>query len=117
MKARLEEALLRGEGARGEMMKRCRIPAGTSYPCPPVPFEGTQVALDINEFVGFVHTIHFHPCPFHPLFTTVHSFADHLWFCIRFQLSKVYLGLSSSPVKNMKPTKKFQDVLKCYVSV
>uniref|UniRef100_A0A803VMK0 Dedicator of cytokinesis 8 n=1 Tax=Ficedula albicollis TaxID=59894 RepID=A0A803VMK0_FICAL len=32
VKARLEEALLRGEGARGEMMKRCRIPAGTSYP-------------------------------------------------------------------------------------
>uniref|UniRef100_A0A8D2NF67 Dedicator of cytokinesis 8 n=1 Tax=Zonotrichia albicollis TaxID=44394 RepID=A0A8D2NF67_ZONAL len=28
VKARLEEALLRGEGARGEMMKRCRIPAG-----------------------------------------------------------------------------------------
>ncbi|XP_019373203.1 PREDICTED: dedicator of cytokinesis protein 8 isoform X1 [Gavialis gangeticus] len=27
-KARLEEALLRGEGARGEMMKRCRTPAG-----------------------------------------------------------------------------------------
>lgn len=35
VKARLEEALLRGEGARGEMMKRCRIPAGTSYPYPP----------------------------------------------------------------------------------
>ncbi|POI34176.1 hypothetical protein CIB84_002072, partial [Bambusicola thoracicus] len=30
VKAKLEEALLRGEGARGEMMKRCRIPAGTS---------------------------------------------------------------------------------------
>lgn len=28
VKAKLEEALLRGEGARGEMMKRCRIPAG-----------------------------------------------------------------------------------------
>uniref|UniRef100_A0A8C8SR86 Dedicator of cytokinesis 8 n=1 Tax=Pelusios castaneus TaxID=367368 RepID=A0A8C8SR86_9SAUR len=28
VKARLEEALLRGEGARGEMMKRCRTPAG-----------------------------------------------------------------------------------------
>ncbi|XP_060136033.1 dedicator of cytokinesis protein 8 isoform X4 [Zootoca vivipara] len=28
VKARLEEALLRGEGARGEMMKRCRMPAG-----------------------------------------------------------------------------------------
>ncbi|XP_030322741.1 dedicator of cytokinesis protein 8 [Calypte anna] len=28
VKARLEEALLRGEGARGDMMKRCRIPAG-----------------------------------------------------------------------------------------
>uniref|UniRef100_A0A8C3UR56 Dedicator of cytokinesis 8 n=1 Tax=Catharus ustulatus TaxID=91951 RepID=A0A8C3UR56_CATUS len=30
VKARLEEALLRGEGARGEMMKRCRIPAGVN---------------------------------------------------------------------------------------
>uniref|UniRef100_A0A8C8BKR3 Dedicator of cytokinesis 8 n=1 Tax=Otus sunia TaxID=257818 RepID=A0A8C8BKR3_9STRI len=39
VKARLEEALLRGEGARGEMMKRCRIPAGTSYPSPPMSFE------------------------------------------------------------------------------
>ncbi|NXU09160.1 DOCK8 protein, partial [Pardalotus punctatus] len=28
VKARLEEALLRGEGARGEMMKRCKLPAG-----------------------------------------------------------------------------------------
>ncbi|XP_029468971.1 dedicator of cytokinesis protein 8 isoform X2 [Rhinatrema bivittatum] len=28
VKARLEEALLRGEGARGEMMRRCRTPAG-----------------------------------------------------------------------------------------
>ncbi|XP_008101523.2 dedicator of cytokinesis protein 8 isoform X1 [Anolis carolinensis] len=28
VKARLEEALLRGEGARGEMMKRCRMPVG-----------------------------------------------------------------------------------------
>ncbi|NXO05322.1 DOCK8 protein, partial [Rhinopomastus cyanomelas] len=28
VKARLEEALLRGEGARGEMMKRCRTTAG-----------------------------------------------------------------------------------------
>ncbi|XP_077200985.1 dedicator of cytokinesis protein 8 isoform X3 [Paroedura picta] len=28
VKARLEEALLRGEGARGEMMRRCRMPAG-----------------------------------------------------------------------------------------
>uniref|UniRef100_A0A663FIQ5 Dedicator of cytokinesis 8 n=1 Tax=Aquila chrysaetos chrysaetos TaxID=223781 RepID=A0A663FIQ5_AQUCH len=36
VKARLEEALLRGEGARGEMMKRCRIPAGTSHPSPPI---------------------------------------------------------------------------------
>lgn len=39
VKARLEEALLRGEGARGEMMKRCRIPAGTSHPSPPISFE------------------------------------------------------------------------------
>uniref|UniRef100_A0A452HAK3 Dedicator of cytokinesis 8 n=1 Tax=Gopherus agassizii TaxID=38772 RepID=A0A452HAK3_9SAUR len=36
VKARLEEALLRGEGARGEMMKRCRTPAGTS-PSPQFP--------------------------------------------------------------------------------
>ncbi|XP_062985366.1 dedicator of cytokinesis protein 8 [Elgaria multicarinata webbii] len=28
VKARLEEALLRGEGARGEMMRRCRMPTG-----------------------------------------------------------------------------------------
>ncbi|XP_044302042.1 dedicator of cytokinesis protein 8 isoform X1 [Varanus komodoensis] len=28
VKARLEEALLRGEGARGEMMRRCKMPAG-----------------------------------------------------------------------------------------
>ncbi|XP_027695364.1 dedicator of cytokinesis protein 8 isoform X1 [Vombatus ursinus] len=28
VKARLEEALLRGEGARGEMMRRCKTPAG-----------------------------------------------------------------------------------------
>lgn len=31
VKARLEEALLRGEGARGEMMRRCRMPAGMLF--------------------------------------------------------------------------------------
>nr|XP_060465623.1 dedicator of cytokinesis protein 8 [Panthera onca] len=32
VKARLEEALLRGEGARGEMMKRCRAPGNDRFP-------------------------------------------------------------------------------------
>ncbi|XP_075415020.1 dedicator of cytokinesis protein 8 isoform X2 [Tenrec ecaudatus] len=31
-KARLEEALLRGEGARGEMMRRCRTPGNDRFP-------------------------------------------------------------------------------------
>uniref|UniRef100_A0A8C3URS3 Dedicator of cytokinesis 8 n=1 Tax=Catharus ustulatus TaxID=91951 RepID=A0A8C3URS3_CATUS len=49
VKARLEEALLRGEGARGEMMKRCRIPAGTSYSCIPMPFERNLTGSGVNE--------------------------------------------------------------------
>uniref|UniRef100_A0A8C8BHX6 Dedicator of cytokinesis 8 n=1 Tax=Otus sunia TaxID=257818 RepID=A0A8C8BHX6_9STRI len=49
VKARLEEALLRGEGARGEMMKRCRIPAGTSYPSPPMSFERISRGSGLNE--------------------------------------------------------------------
>ncbi|XP_059744916.1 dedicator of cytokinesis protein 8 isoform X4 [Bos taurus] len=32
VKARLEEALLRGEGARGEMMRRCRTPGNDRFP-------------------------------------------------------------------------------------
>ncbi|XP_012873899.1 PREDICTED: dedicator of cytokinesis protein 8 isoform X4 [Dipodomys ordii] len=32
VKARLEEALLRGEGARGEMMRRCRAPGNDRFP-------------------------------------------------------------------------------------
>uniref|UniRef100_A0A452R7Q9 Dedicator of cytokinesis 8 n=1 Tax=Ursus americanus TaxID=9643 RepID=A0A452R7Q9_URSAM len=34
VKARLEEALLRGEGARGEMMRRCRAPGVLALPVP-----------------------------------------------------------------------------------
>uniref|UniRef100_A0A8C0ZYR3 Dedicator of cytokinesis protein 8 n=1 Tax=Castor canadensis TaxID=51338 RepID=A0A8C0ZYR3_CASCN len=34
VKARLEEALLRGEGARGEMMRRCRTPGMLGEPFP-----------------------------------------------------------------------------------
>uniref|UniRef100_A0A663FJP4 Dedicator of cytokinesis 8 n=1 Tax=Aquila chrysaetos chrysaetos TaxID=223781 RepID=A0A663FJP4_AQUCH len=49
VKARLEEALLRGEGARGEMMKRCRIPAGTSHPSPPMSFEKISRGSGLNE--------------------------------------------------------------------
>uniref|UniRef100_A0A8B9CKQ3 Dedicator of cytokinesis 8 n=1 Tax=Anser brachyrhynchus TaxID=132585 RepID=A0A8B9CKQ3_9AVES len=48
VKARLEEALLRGEGARGEMMKRCRIPAGTSYSLSPCLLTGSQEVVDAN---------------------------------------------------------------------
>ena len=46
VKARLEEALLRGEGARGEMMRRCRTPGVLGQPFPAlrqqslVPFVG-----------------------------------------------------------------------------
>ena len=49
VKARLEEALLRGEGARGEMMRRCRTPGVLGQPFPTlrqqslVPFVGRSV--------------------------------------------------------------------------
>uniref|UniRef100_A0A8B9GGV1 Dedicator of cytokinesis 8 n=1 Tax=Amazona collaria TaxID=241587 RepID=A0A8B9GGV1_9PSIT len=49
VKARLEEALLRGEGARGEMMKRCRIPAGTLHPFPPCLLRRSQESVGLSE--------------------------------------------------------------------
>uniref|UniRef100_A0A8C9MLF3 Dedicator of cytokinesis 8 n=1 Tax=Serinus canaria TaxID=9135 RepID=A0A8C9MLF3_SERCA len=52
VKARLEEALLRGEGARGEMMKRCRIPAGTSFHCPHNSFCRTKAELDQEALIS-----------------------------------------------------------------
>uniref|UniRef100_A0A452HAJ7 Dedicator of cytokinesis 8 n=1 Tax=Gopherus agassizii TaxID=38772 RepID=A0A452HAJ7_9SAUR len=55
VKARLEEALLRGEGARGEMMKRCRTPAGTS-PSPQYLlyafFHRTKAELDQEALIS-----------------------------------------------------------------
>uniref|UniRef100_A0A674JJA9 Dedicator of cytokinesis 8 n=1 Tax=Terrapene triunguis TaxID=2587831 RepID=A0A674JJA9_9SAUR len=44
VKARLEEALLRGEGARGEMMKRCRTPAAS--------FHRTKAELDQEALIS-----------------------------------------------------------------